>query len=208
MYVSSTRRQVLFLRSGWKQIIIIIEYNIILYYFLENWILNEEEEWYVPVLIVKIYRNKRFTYVCWNFSRYLYFFVNECCDLMKKVCLIYKFSYSIFEAWIISTSVNFLFLKSWNYWKKNVQLVKNVKMEAKKLAHYFSLLEIISLIIGGSVMACYLLNRSLLILICITLGWLLVIFFENMALSFNSHSLLVIFGLLRIFIMTGFCIGR
>ena len=81
-------------------------------------------------------------------------------------------------------------------------------MEAKKLAHYFSLLEIISLIIGGSIMACYLLNRSLLILICITLGWLLVIFFENMALSFNSHCFLVILGLLRIFIMTGFCIGK
>jgi len=55
-------------------------------------------------------------------------------------------------------------------------------------------------------MACYLLNRSLLILICITLGWLLVIFFENMALSFNSHCFLIILGLLRIFIMTGFCI--
>ena len=67
-------------------------------------------------------------------------------------------------------------------------------IQAKNLANYVSVLELAVLFIGGTIIACYMLNTSLLILIIVTVGWIIVIFVENVALSFKSYCFLVIIG--------------
>ena len=79
-------------------------------------------------------------------------------------------------------------------------------IQAKKLANYISIFELLCLFIGGSIIACYMLNKSLLILILVTVGWILVIIVENIALSFNSYYFLLIIGLFRMIILSGVCV--
>ena len=80
-------------------------------------------------------------------------------------------------------------------------------ISAKKLAHALTLLELIALFVGGSIIACYMLNTSLLYLVLVTLGWLLVIFLENMAINSNSYPFLASIGAFRLLALTGICIA-
>lgn len=79
-------------------------------------------------------------------------------------------------------------------------------IEAKKLANYVSIAELLVLFIAGSIIACYMLNKSLLFLILVTVGWIIIIIVENAALSFNSYCFLLVVGLFRMVALTGVCI--
>ena len=78
---------------------------------------------------------------------------------------------------------------------------------AKKLANCLSILELLVLVIGGSLMCVYVFNTSLLILIILTLLWLLVIFLENLALSSGCNiTFLYIIAGFRMFGLTSICV--
>jgi len=79
-------------------------------------------------------------------------------------------------------------------------------MQAKKLANYFSLAELLVLLIGGIIIACYMMNKSLIFLILVTVAWIVVIIVENAALSFNSYCFLVVVGVFRMICLTAVCI--
>ena len=81
-----------------------------------------------------------------------------------------------------------------------------MEITAKKLANFLSILELLALVIGGSLMCAYVFNTSLLILIILTLVWLVVIFLENMAINSNSHIFLYIIGGFRMIGLTTVCV--
>ena len=81
-----------------------------------------------------------------------------------------------------------------------------MEITAKTLANYLSILELLALVIGGSLMCAYVYNTSLLILIILTLLWLVVLFLENIAINSNSHIFLYIVGGFRMIFLTSLCI--
>jgi hypothetical protein len=74
---------------------------------------------------------------------------------------------------------------------------------ANKVARILTLLELVVLVIGGSVIATFLLNTSLLILVIITSVWLFIIFIEDLVLTSRSYWLLVGIGGVRLALLTG-----
>ena len=77
---------------------------------------------------------------------------------------------------------------------------------AAKLANFLSFLEILALVIGGSLICFYVLNTSLLLLIALTLCWTTIIFLENLALSGESYGFLIFVATIRILVLTSLCI--
>ena len=58
----------------------------------------------------------------------------------------------------------------------------------------------------GIIIACYMMNKSLIFLILVTVAWIVVIIVENAALSFNSYCFLVVVGVFRMICLTAVCI--
>jgi len=80
-------------------------------------------------------------------------------------------------------------------------------VSAAKLANWLSLLEILALVIGGSLICVYAMNTSLLLLIALTLVWMSIIFLENLALNgASSYLFLTIIALIRIVVLTALCL--
>ena len=78
-----------------------------------------------------------------------------------------------------------------------------MSISAVKIAQILSVVEILALFIGGSILASFMMNSSLMVLILVTISWLVVVFAESCAIQFASHCYLLFIGGFRLIALTG-----
>jgi NhaP-type Na+/H+ and K+/H+ antiporter len=80
-------------------------------------------------------------------------------------------------------------------------------LTAHKVANVLSIVELIALFVGGSIVASFAIGSSLILLLGVTLGWLVLLLIEQAALRHGTRNLLIVCGAFRLVGMTAICMA-